>query len=50
MEDSIFRITELEERDLFKKGHIVFYSSALLSFYSYTEKISDEYFTKIFKK
>ncbi|NOZ45962.1 MAG: DUF4935 domain-containing protein [Chlorobi bacterium] len=50
MENSIFRITELEEQDLFKKGHVVFDSSALLSFYGYTEKISNEYFTKIFKK
>ncbi len=50
MEDSIFRLSELEERDLFKKGHVVFDSSALLSFYEYTEKTSDEYFTKIFKK
>jgi hypothetical protein len=49
MEDSIFRITEKEEKDLFKKGHVVFDSSALLSFYGYTEKISEEYFNKVFK-
>ncbi len=35
MEDSIFRLTEEEEKELFEKGHIVFDSSALLSFYGY---------------
>ena len=49
MEDSIFRISEKEEKDLFKNGHVVFDSSALLSFYGYTEKISEEYFNKVFK-
>jgi hypothetical protein len=49
MEDSIFRITDKEEKDLFEKGHVVFDSSALLSFYGYTEKISKVYFDKVFK-
>jgi len=43
MEDSIFRISKKEEKNLFKNGHVVFDSSALLSFYGYTEKISEEY-------
>ncbi|WP_336092874.1 PIN-like domain-containing protein [Leeuwenhoekiella sp. CH_XMU1409-2] len=49
MEDSIFRLTEEHEKELFEKGHIVFDSSALLSFYGYTDRISEEYFNKIFK-
>ena len=49
MEDSIFRITEKQEKNLFKNGHVVFDSSALLSFYGYTEKISGKYFNKVFK-
>jgi hypothetical protein len=49
MEDSIFRISEKEEKELFKKGHVVFDSSALLSFYGYTDKISEEFFNKVFK-
>lgn len=49
MEDSIFRLNEEDEKDLFENGHIVFDSSALLSFYGYTEKISEEYFNKVFK-
>lgn len=49
MEDSIFRLNEEDEKDLFENGHIVFDSSALLSFYGYTEKISEEYFNKVFE-
>ncbi|MEQ9100775.1 MAG: PIN domain-containing protein [Imperialibacter sp.] len=49
MEDSIFRFTEEEEKELFEKGHIVFDSSALLSFYGYSERISEEYFNKVFE-
>lgn len=49
MEDSIFRLTEEEEKELFEKGHIIFDSSALLSFYGYTERIAEEYFDKVFK-
>jgi hypothetical protein len=49
MEDSIFRLTEKDEKELFKNGHIVFDTSALLSFYGYTERISEVYFNKIFK-
>ena len=49
MEDSIFRLTEEDEKDLFENGHIVFDSSALLSFYGYTERISEEYFNKVFE-
>jgi len=49
MENSIFRITDKEEKDLFENGHVVFDSSALLSFYGYTEKISGKYFSKVFK-
>ncbi len=49
MEDSIFRLTEQEEQILFEKGHVVFDSSALLSFYGYTERISEEYFNKVFE-
>ena len=48
MEDSIFRLTEEHEKELFEKVHIVFDSSALLSFYGYTDRISEEYFNKIF--
>lgn len=49
MEDSIFKLKEEEEKDLFENGHIVFDSSALLSFYGYTERISEEYFNKVFE-
>lgn len=49
MEDSIFRLTEEDEKKLFENGHIVFDSSALLSFYGYTDRISEEYFNKIFE-
>lgn len=49
MEDSIFRLIEEEEKELFEEGHIVFDSSALLSFYGYTERISEEYFNKVFE-
>ncbi|MFT5884666.1 MAG: hypothetical protein ACI9IP_001123 [Arcticibacterium sp.] len=49
MEDSIFRLTEQEEQNLFENGHVVFDSSALLSFYGYTERISEEYFNKVFE-
>ncbi len=49
MEDSIFRILDGDEKKLFDQGHVVFDSSALLSFYGYTDKISEEYFNKIFK-
>ncbi len=49
MEDSIFRISDKEEKELFETGHVVFDSSALLSFYGYTEKISGKYFNKVFK-
>lgn len=49
MEDSIFRLTEEEEKELFENGHIVFDTSALLSFYGYTERISEEYFNKVFE-
>jgi hypothetical protein len=49
MEDSIFRLSEEEEKNLFENGHIVFDSSALLSFYGYTERISEEYFNKVFE-
>ncbi len=49
MEDSIFRLKEEDEKKLFENGHIVFDSSALLSFYGYTERISEEYFNKVFE-
>ncbi len=49
MEDSIFRISVGDEQKLFDEGHVVFDSSALLSFYGYTDKISEEYFNKVFK-
>ena len=49
MEDSIFTITDKEEKNLFENGHVVFDSSALLSFYGYTEKISKVYINKVFK-
>lgn len=49
MEDSIFRISDEDEKNLFDQGHVVFDSSALLSFYDYTDKISEEYFNKVFK-
>lgn len=49
MEDSIFILTEEDEKNLFENGHIVFDSSALLSFYVYTERISEEYFNKVFE-
>ena len=49
MEDSIFRISDDDEKKLFDQGHVVFDSSALLSFYGYTDKISEEYFNKVFK-
>jgi hypothetical protein len=49
MEDSIFRLTEIDEKELFENGHIVFDTSALLSFYGYTERISEVYFNKIFE-
>ena len=49
MEDSIFRQTEEDEKELFENGHIVFDTSALLSFYGYTERISEVYFNKIFE-
>jgi hypothetical protein len=48
MDKILFRITEKEEKDLFETGHVVFDSSALLSFYGYTEKISEEFFNKVF--
>jgi len=49
MEDSIFRQTEKDEKELFENGHIVFDTSALLSFYGYTERISEVYFNKVFE-
>lgn len=49
MEDLMFRQTEEDEKELFENGHIIFDTSALLSFYGDTEKISDVYFNKIFE-
>ncbi|HUX52971.1 MAG TPA: PIN domain-containing protein [Williamwhitmania sp.] len=48
MDKTLFKITEEEEKKLFENGHVVFDSSALLSFYGYTDKISNEFFNKIF--